>query len=141
MTGLAGGKFTSGRRSSLVQSLIDGNSRRMAPPSQQAKAFDFKTLPDYQQLRVQRAAADFLGIASPFFREVEGAAGPTCQIDGRELINFSSYDYLGLNHHPEIRSALAGARASLLARLSAPTPSEAERNVLDALRQAIHQPN
>jgi len=38
-------------------------------------------------------------------REMSSAQGPTCVVDGREVISLSSNDYLGLTHHPRLRAA------------------------------------
>ena len=70
---------------------------------------DFTTLPGYQEVRLQRSAAEALGIENPFFRTHDGRAGPTSRINGQTYDNFSSYDYLGLNGHPSVSDAAKAA--------------------------------
>lgn len=69
------------------------------------KAFDFSTLPLFEQMRFQEAVGETLGIGSPFFREIDAREGALCTIAGEERINFASYDYLGLSSHPDVRAA------------------------------------
>ena len=50
-----------------------------------------------------------VGISNPFFRLHETRAGATTIIEGRTYDNYSSYDYLGLNGHPEVQTAAVRA--------------------------------
>ncbi|HXF74947.1 MAG TPA: aminotransferase class I/II-fold pyridoxal phosphate-dependent enzyme, partial [Methylomirabilota bacterium] len=38
-------------------------------------------------------------------RLVEGEQGPTIVLEGREVVNFSSNNYLGIANHPALREA------------------------------------
>lgn len=50
-----------------------------------------------------------LGMRNPLFLCHDGAAKATTSIEGKEYLNFSTYDYLDLNTHPEITAAVARA--------------------------------
>lgn len=79
------------------------------PSSRFETMTDFTTLPGYEELQVQRSAAEALDTANPFFRVHAGRAGAKTIIDGRTYDNFSSYDYLGLNQHPAVADAAKAA--------------------------------
>jgi 8-amino-7-oxononanoate synthase len=87
-----------------------------------------------------RDAMDALGIESPFFRAHEGRAGATSRIAGREVINFGSYDYLGLNGDPRLHEAAADAMRTHGISASASRLVSGERPVHRALetRLAAH---
>jgi 8-amino-7-oxononanoate synthase len=69
---------------------------------QQRHAIRFEDLPEYKRVATQRIAGEMLGVANPFYRSHDGAAGATTRIGGREFINFASYDYLGTNTDPRV---------------------------------------
>ena len=100
---------------------------------------DFTTLPGYDEIRLQRQVAARMGIDSPFFLVHEGRAGARTRIGGRELINFSSYDYLGLNAHPKVHAAAKAAVDHYGVSCSASRLVAGERPVHRTLEQALAQ--
>ncbi len=98
---------------------------------------DFGLLPGMQELKLQRSAAEHIGLANPFFRVHEGRAGATTQIAGKEYLNFSCYDYLGLNGHPDVQAAAVAAVAQYGTSCSASRLVAGERPVHRALERAL----
>lgn len=58
---------------------------------------DFSQLPGYRELKIHQTIASQTGIASPYFTCHDGLAKDVTYIDGEKYLNFSTYDYLGLN--------------------------------------------
>jgi len=65
----------------------------------------FENHPACASFRMLTALAERFNIGNPFFKVHEGTAGSITRIDGREYLNFSHYNYLGLNGHPEVNKA------------------------------------
>lgn len=59
---------------------------------------DFSKHPDYEQIQLQTLFADHTQMRSPYFRDHTSRAGAVSEIDDQAVVNFGSYDYLGLNH-------------------------------------------
>ncbi|MEM9046077.1 MAG: aminotransferase class I/II-fold pyridoxal phosphate-dependent enzyme [Pseudomonadota bacterium] len=74
------------------------------------EAFDFSDHPDLRRFEMMEKAVNALGMQSPFFRLHESSPGPDQRVSGVDVVNFASYDYLGLNQAPEV---LAAAQSTL----------------------------
>ena len=94
-------------------------------------------LDGFKEIRMIREAAEFLGIADPFFRVHEGIAGAETVIDGKTYINFASYNYIGLNGHPEIAAAAKAAIDRYGTSVSASRPVSGERPIHRELERAL----
>ncbi|MFM8678888.1 MAG: aminotransferase class I/II-fold pyridoxal phosphate-dependent enzyme, partial [Alphaproteobacteria bacterium] len=115
-------EFGLGGRSKLIERILgrklatsspaaelDAASRKPEAASVPDAFVRFDRHPGYQKMLVPKVAADRLGVENPFFRVHEGVAGATSRIGGREYVNFSSYNYLGLAGHPAVLKAAKDA--------------------------------
>lgn len=99
----------------------------------------FDLHPGYQQLRLIQQGADRLGLSNPFFKLHEGRAGADTRIDGREYLNFASYNYLGYSGHPEVSAAAKAAVDRYGTSVSASRPVSGDRPLHRELEQALAQ--
>lgn len=97
----------------------------------------FERHPAYERLLVSQSAAERFGVQSPFFRVHEAVAGATTIIGARQYINFSSYNYLGLNGHPRVNQAAQRAIDRYGTSPSASRLVAGERPVQRQLEQAL----
>ena len=80
-----------------------------------------------------------LGVSNPLFACHEGAAKSSTRINGEEYLNFSTYDYLDINGHPELTEVVVraaerygtSAGASRLVGGERPPHRELERALAD----------
>lgn len=113
-------------------------ARRSGPEDDDGAArLDVSQLEGFREVRMIREAADFLGISDPFFRMHEGIADAETMIGNRPYINFASYNYIGLNGHPEIVSAAKAAIDRYGTSVSASRPVSGERPVHRDLEHAL----
>jgi 8-amino-7-oxononanoate synthase/acyl carrier protein len=69
------------------------------------ECYDFGQMPEYKRLKQTMEMLGSTGVPNPFFRPHEGVTRDKAWIDGRELISFSTYNYLGMSGDPAIAAA------------------------------------
>jgi len=104
-----------------------------------AARLDLSQLEGFREIGMIREAADFLGIADPFFRVHEGIAGAETLIGNKTYVNFASYNYIGLNGDPRIAAAAKSAIDRYGTTVSASRPVSGERPIHRELEQALAQ--
>ncbi|MEL6471538.1 MAG: aminotransferase class I/II-fold pyridoxal phosphate-dependent enzyme [Cyanobacteria bacterium J06623_4] len=100
-----------------------------------AEHVQFSQMPDYRRLRQDLDRVEDLG--NPFFTVHEGTAKDTTQIGGRSLINYASYNYLGLSGDPRLNEAAQQAIAQYGTSVSASRVVSGERPVHRQLEQGL----
>lgn len=97
----------------------------------------FDAHPGYQQIALMREGARQLGLTDPFFKVHDGTAGATSRIDGRDCVNFASYNYLGFSGDPRVNQAACDAVARYGTSVSASRVVSGERPIHRQLEHAL----
>ncbi len=102
-----------------------------------ADFYEFERFPEY--IGIQRSAEQMkdLGISNPFFRVHEKVTRDTTSIEGREYINFASYNYLGMSGHPDVTQATIKAIESFGTSCSASRLVSGEKPIHQLLERRI----
>ncbi|WP_442488153.1 aminotransferase class I/II-fold pyridoxal phosphate-dependent enzyme [Halomonas litopenaei] len=98
---------------------------------------DFSSLEGYRRIAMLRTLGDSLGIASPFFRCHQCRAGATSRLDNQDVVNFASYDYLGLAGDRRVLDATHQAIEHYGTSVSASRIVAGERPFHGALERAL----
>ncbi|MBE9045282.1 aminotransferase class I/II-fold pyridoxal phosphate-dependent enzyme [Pleurocapsales cyanobacterium LEGE 10410] len=73
--------------------------------------YKFNEFPEYKKLLAQQEQVKSLGNGNPFFVPQETIVNDRTTINGRELINFATYNYIGMCGDPQVSQAAQGATA------------------------------
>ncbi len=101
--------------------------------------YEFERMPEYVQLNAQIASIQAQGGENPFFLAHEAVSNNWTQIQGRRLINYSGYNYLGMSGDPAVTEAAKAAldlygtsvSASRIVSGTRPLHNELERDLAE----------
>lgn len=104
----AGSPLTPQARQALLsrvdaRSIVDASPPEIAPPDRLSPRV--ADLPGFREVALFRSVQMAMGFEDPFYRLHQGRAGSQVIIDGRPVLNFSTYDYLALNAHADVLNA------------------------------------
>lgn len=101
------------------------------------EAEPLEDLADFVHFQERRRAAREAGLENPYFQVFDGVAGATTVRQGQTLLNFSSYNYLGLSGHPEVSAAAIEAIGRYGTSVSASRLVAGERPLHRQLEQEL----
>lgn len=81
------------------------------PVAVPAEHYRIDEFPEVKAIDERLGGVEALGITNPYFLTNDGVTRDTSVIDGQEVVNFSSYNYLGMSGHPAVVSAVQDAVA------------------------------
>ena len=130
-------RFGEQARRSFASGLL---KRRLAGATNQDDMRDRLPLGDASLLKeadIIRSVGAYLDIGNPFFRSHDGLAGAKTTINGCIYDNFASYNYLGLNGHPDVVEAVHRAIDTYGTSVSASRLASGERPLHRDLERAL----
>ncbi len=101
------------------------------------EAYRFDQFPEYKLLRQRLDMLEASGLGNPYFGVHQGITNDRTIIDGRELINFASYNYVGMSGDPAVSAAAKAAIDRYGTSVSASRVASGEKVIHGELERAI----
>lgn len=108
-----------------------------SPAGMDPQRWDISAFPEVVKLERRLADISSMGFRNPFFQVHDGAAKNRTSINGVEMLNFSSYNYLGFSGHPEVSAAAKDAINRFGTSVSASRLVSGERPIHRQLEEGI----
>jgi 8-amino-7-oxononanoate synthase len=102
-----------------------------------AETYRVALFPEYRELRQRLDLLAAPGVGNPFFSVHEGITNDRTTIGGRELINFASYNYVGMSGDPAVSRAAKEAIDRYGTSVSASRLASGEKDLHGELERAI----
>lgn len=99
--------------------------------------YQFSHMPEYVKLRQTKAMLSATGVPNPYFSVHEAVTNDRTVIDGKELISFASYNYLGMSGDPTVARAAKDAIDRFGTSVSASRLVSGEKPIHGELEQAL----
>ncbi|MEL6184538.1 MAG: SDR family NAD(P)-dependent oxidoreductase, partial [Myxococcota bacterium] len=93
------------------------------------EVWDVGRFPEVEALQQRFEMAKLVGLENPYFAVHAGTARDTSVVEGKELIHFSGYNYLGFSGRPEVVEAAQSAAAKFGTSVSASRVASGERPI------------
>jgi len=110
---------------------------RPADTSPAVETFDIARFPEVLALRKHMESVEAAGLENPYFGVHEGVAADVTSIDGREMISWATYNYLGMSGDDEIARGAKEAIDRFGTSVSASRLVSGERTLHGELERAV----
>ncbi len=99
--------------------------------------YTIEEMPEYLRFSRTRSLMIGTGSRNPFFSVHDGVIADTTKIDGRTLVSYSSYNYLGLSGHPKVSESAKAAIDGFGTSVSASRIVSGEKTIHQELEREI----
>jgi 8-amino-7-oxononanoate synthase len=89
----------------IATRMFDAADPREAAAGRPARERGSDAFPECAALEERLAGLEAAGLSNPFLLAAESVSGRIARIDGRDVVSFTSFDYLGLAGHPDVADA------------------------------------
>ena len=124
------------------QQSAPGGARSVEPPAAapalpDEASYKIELFPEVQELEQRLGLAAAFGLKNPYFNVHERVTNDTSVIGGRTMINWSSYNYLGLSGDPQVNRAAQDAVERYGTSVSASRVASGEKPLHRELEQEL----